>query len=120
MSSVASDSARQGKRQPRRQQEADSYGGGPLRTAAGYLAMLLVVLVIVVPLFWILSTSLKERGDIYVRPAQWWPQPLEGNNYRDVTTRIPFWYYLRNSLILTIVISAAKIVLGVLSAYASR
>ncbi|MBA3529395.1 MAG: carbohydrate ABC transporter permease [Propionibacteriaceae bacterium] len=80
--------------------------------------MLIVILLIVVPLFWILSTSLKERGDIYVRPAQWVPRPATSENYHDVTTRIPFWAYLRNSVILTLVISASKIILGVLSAYA--
>jgi len=99
-------------------QQADSHLRGPVRTAAGYLGMLLIVLVIVVPLFWILATSFKDRSDIYVRPAHWWPQPVTGENYHDVTTRIPFLSFLRNSLILTIAISTAKIILGVLSAYA--
>lgn len=100
------------------QQVADSHLRGPVRTAAGYLGMLIIVLVVVVPLFWILATSFKERSDIYVRPAHWIPQPVTGGNYVDVTTRIPFLLFLRNSLILTATISTAKIVLGVLSAYA--
>lgn len=100
------------------QQVADSHLRGPVRTAAGYLAMLVIVLVVVVPLFWILATSFKARSDIYVRPAHWIPQPVTGGNYVDVTTRIPFLLFLRNSLILTATISTAKIVLGVLSAYA--
>jgi sn-glycerol 3-phosphate transport system permease protein len=87
-------------------------------TVAGYLAMVLVALVIIVPLFWILSTSFKLRPEIYVRPAQWLPRPLTGSNYQDLTTRIPFWDYLRNSVIITGLGSIAKIVLGVLSAYA--
>ncbi len=90
----------------------------PVMTAAGYAGMVLVVLVVAVPLFWILITSLKERQDIYVRPAQWFPSPSTTANYSDVTTRIPFLDYLRNSLIITAVLSASKIVLGVLSAYA--
>jgi sn-glycerol 3-phosphate transport system permease protein len=87
-------------------------------TAAGYAGMVLVVLVVAVPLFWILITSLKERQDIYVRPAQWFPSPGTTANYADVTTRIPFLDYFRNSVIITAVLSASKIVLGVLSAYA--
>ncbi|NHA67252.1 carbohydrate ABC transporter permease [Phycicoccus sp. CMS6Z-2] len=87
-------------------------------TVAGYVGMVLVVLLIAVPLFWILITSLKERQDIYVRPAQWMPDPGTTANYHDVTTRIPFLDYMRNSLIVTIVLSASKIVLGVISAYA--
>lgn len=90
----------------------------PAMTAAGYVAMVLVVLVVAVPLFWIVVTSLKERQDIYVQPAQWLPDPGTTNNYHDVTTRIPFLRYMRNSLIITVVLSVSKIVLGVLSAYA--
>ena len=60
-------------------------------TTAGYVAIVVVTLVIAVPLFWIVITSFKERQDIYVRPAQWWPDPSTKENYVDVTTRIPFW-----------------------------
>jgi len=102
----------------RGEQVADSHLRGPVRTALGYLGMFIVVVLIVVPLFWILATSFKERSDIYVRPAHWIPQPVTGGNYVDVTTRIPFLSFLRNSVILTLTISAAKIILGVLSAYA--
>jgi sn-glycerol 3-phosphate transport system permease protein len=109
--------AKQG-RQSRGEQVADSHLRGPVRTALGYLGMFIVVVLIVVPLFWILATSFKERSDIYVRPAHWIPQPVTGGNYVDVTTRIPFLSFLRNSVILTLTISAAKIILGVLSAYA--
>jgi len=118
MTAVATFTPGQRARPSAQQQAPGGQPGGPLRTGAGYLGMLLVVLLVVVPLFWILSTSFKERPDIYVRPAQWWPQPLTGANYQDVTTRIPFWLFLRNSVFLTFAISSAKIVLGVLSAYA--
>ncbi|WP_338155532.1 carbohydrate ABC transporter permease [Arsenicicoccus dermatophilus] len=86
--------------------------------ALGYLGMLLVFLVIGVPLFWIVITSLKERGDIYTRPAIYWPSPVTGESYHAAVTEIPFADYLRNSLIITAAVSVAKIVLGVLSAYA--
>lgn len=98
--------------------EASTHHRGPFWTAAGYVGMAVVVLVIAVPLFWIVITSFKERQDIYVQPAQWWPDPATGENYRDVTTRIPFFDYLRNSVIITGALAAIKIVLGVLSAYA--
>ncbi len=90
----------------------------PLMTTAGYAAMLLVVLVIAVPLLWIVVTSFKERQDIYVRPAQWIPNPATADNYDTVVNTIPFPAYFRNSVIITAALAVAKIVLGVLSAYA--
>ena len=84
----------------------------------GYLGILAVLLLIGLPLFWILMTSFKAKGDIYTNPVNWLPPVWETENYSDATTRVPFWTYLRNSVLITAVLSIIKIVLGVISAYA--
>ncbi|QRQ68336.1 carbohydrate ABC transporter permease [Corynebacterium tuberculostearicum] len=84
----------------------------------GYLGILAVLLLIGLPLFWILMTSFKAKGDIYTDPVNWLPPVWETENYSDATTRVPFWTYLRNSVLVTAVLSIIKIVLGVISAYA--
>lgn len=114
----AGPTSRRERRAERNRSETSSHNRGPVMTTLGYLGMVIAVLLVAVPLTWIVITSFKQRGDIYVRPAQWWPQPGTGENYRDVTTRIPFSSYFRNSLIITGITSAVKIVLGVISAYA--
>lgn len=86
-------------------------------TALGYIAMVLVLIMIGLPLFWILITSFKERGDIYVQPVTWWPRVFHPENYSEATTEVPFFTYLRNSVIITAITSSIKFVLGVLSAY---
>ena len=114
----AAPQSRRARRAEQNRAESSTHNRGPLMTTAGYIGMTLALLIVAVPLFWIIITSFKERGDIYVRPAQWWPSPATTENYHDVTTRIPFSNYFRNSLIITGVTSAVKIVLGVISAYA--
>ncbi|MEK0128784.1 carbohydrate ABC transporter permease [Corynebacterium marquesiae] len=84
----------------------------------GYLGILAVLLLIGLPLFWILMTSFKAKGDIYTNPVNWLPPVWETENYSDATTRVPFWTYLRNSVLITAVLFIIKIVLGVISAYA--
>jgi len=84
----------------------------------GYLGILAFLLLIGLPLFWILMTSFKAKGDIYTDPVNWLPPVWETENYSDATTRVPFWTYLRNSVLITAVLSIIKIVLGVISAYA--
>nr|WP_232329233.1 carbohydrate ABC transporter permease [Nocardia violaceofusca] len=79
--------------------------------------MVCVLIVVGVPLFWILITSFKARPDIYTQPAVWWPRSRHPENYREATTTLPFWTFLRNSLIVTAVVSAVKFALGVFSAY---
>ncbi|MFF0499265.1 carbohydrate ABC transporter permease [Nocardia aobensis] len=88
-----------------------------LATVFGYAAMVCVLIVVGVPLFWILITSFKARPDIYTQPAVWWPRSWHPENYREATTTLPFWTFLRNSLIVTAVVSAVKFALGVFSAY---
>lgn len=88
------------------------------KIAGGYLGILAVLLLIGLPLFWILMTSFKAKGDIYTDPVNWLPPVWETENYSDATTRVPFWTYLRNSVLITAALSIIKIVLGVISAYA--
>ncbi|MGX1804847.1 carbohydrate ABC transporter permease [Nocardia sp. NPDC055321] len=79
--------------------------------------MVCVLIIVGVPLLWILLTSFKERGDIYTQPAVYWPRSWHAENYGEATTVLPFWTFLRNSIVITLAISSVKFVLGVLSAY---
>ncbi|MEV0545044.1 carbohydrate ABC transporter permease [Nocardia salmonicida] len=86
-------------------------------TLLGYAAMVCVLIIVGVPLFWILITSLKDRSDIYTQPAVYWPHSWHPENYSHATTTVPFWTFLRNSLIVTGAVSVVKFALGVFSAY---
>lgn len=89
-----------------------------LKRVAGYVAMALALLFIALPLAWIILTSFKERGDIYTHPVTWLPPTWTPENYTIATTEVPYWMYLRNSIIITTALCVIKIILGVLSAYA--
>lgn len=91
---------------------------GLLGKALGYAGMLLTVAMVALPLYFIVITSLKRREDIYTHPVTWFPNPVVWENYQTVFTEVPFMAYLTNSLIITLVLTAAKVILGVLSAYA--
>lgn len=84
----------------------------------GYLTMLLVVLLIALPLYWILVSSLKERPDIYTVPVTWFPGQVTFDSYSTVRTGVPFTDYLRNSVLITTVLTIVQVTLGVLSAFA--
>lgn len=86
----------------------------------GYLAMVCVLIIVGVPLFWIVINSFKDHDDIYVQAGQgavYWPNRWHPENYKEATTTLPFWTFLRNSVIVTGVVAGVKFVLGVLSAY---
>ena len=83
----------------------------------GYAAMWAVAALVAAPLLFVLFTSLKAQPDIYAQPTSWWPPHWQPQNYRTGTEQIPFWTFLRNSVIITSVLAAVKFTLGVLSAF---
>lgn len=84
----------------------------------GYLALAVTVLVILVPLYFIVITSFKTYQDVYSDPISFWPRPAVPENYSYVWQTSSFASYLRNSIIITLILTVVKVVLGVLSAYA--
>ena len=88
------------------------------RKIVAYIAILIIVAVIGVPLYFIIMTSLKAQAEIYSAPVTWLPNEWAPENYAEAVTRVPLATYLRNSVIITLLLCAIKIVLGVASAYA--
>ncbi|WP_342318616.1 carbohydrate ABC transporter permease [Corynebacterium mayonis] len=93
-------------------------GASTSANVLGYLALALTVAVIMVPMYFIVITSLKTYQDVYSDPISFWPRPLVPENYSYVWQTSSFSSYLRNSVIITLILTVVKVVLGVLSAYA--
>ena len=70
----------------------------------GYLGLLVTVLMILVPIVFIVITSLKHRNEIYTQPVTWIPHPFTAQNYHSVLTEVPFLHYLANSVLITAVL----------------
>jgi ABC-type glycerol-3-phosphate transport system permease component len=74
-----------------------------------YLVLIAGVCVVLVPVTWMLSTSLKELKDVFTFPPQMIPpQPWAWDNYPVALTILPFALYFRNTMIicLTCVVGA--------------
>ena len=102
-----------------RQRMARRGGNGPITAGktVGYALMVLTVLAFALPLYFILITSLKTHGDIYSNPISWFPDPLLIDNYAHVFRTMDFQVYLRNSIIITAILTVIEVALGVMTAY---
>ena len=89
-----------------------------LHRTAGYLAMALVVLVIGLPVWWMISGSLKTSQEIYTFPPDWIPRNPRWSNFRDAWQSAPFDRFYLNSIITTVAGSALEVTNATLSAYA--
>lgn len=54
-----------------------------------------------IPLLWMISTSLKAEGAIFVFPPQWIPKSLHWENYKTALTILPFATFFKNTCIIT-------------------
>lgn len=84
----------------------------------GYLGLAAIVLVIGIPMFWMLSGSLKTVREIYTFPPQWVPSNPRWSNYKDAWHAAPFGHFYINSIIITLAGAALQLFNGILCAYA--
>jgi len=71
----------------------------------------------VLPLYWIVVTSVKPNRLIYREP-QLVPSTITGDHFAFVLEKTPFLKYMQNSFSVTLVTTLASIVIGTLAAYA--
>lgn len=67
-----------------------------------YLVMTALAFVFMIPLFWMLSTAVKSRWEVFAWPPQWIPSPIHWENFSLVFQRVPLWRYAGNTLILVV------------------
>lgn len=66
-----------------------------------YLILLLVSIVLMLPLVWMVSISLKPMSEIAQFPPTLLPENVQWGNYLETIQAFPFFQYTRNTLIIT-------------------
>lgn len=80
--------------------------------------MLLAVLIVGLPLYWMLIGSLKTLTEIRTFPPTWFPQEPRLANFTDAWNGAPFGRFYINSLVTTLAGTALEMLNAVFSAYA--
>lgn len=70
----------------------------PVLRTLQYLLLSILALFMMMPLLWMLSSSLKARSQIFAFPPQWIPNPIMWSNYVDAWNAYPFEIFMANSL----------------------
>ncbi len=81
-----------------------------------YLALAVVVLIVLFPLYWMFTISLKTPRDIY-REASLWPRTITGDNFAALLGKRNFLINVRNSLIVSLLSSLVSVFISSLAAY---
>ncbi|NJK73529.1 MAG: carbohydrate ABC transporter permease [Oscillatoriales cyanobacterium RU_3_3] len=91
---------------------------GGLKKVATYGIMSAIALLMLFPLLWLLSTSLKSPTEnIFQFPPQLWPQQPTLQNFIKVWQTNPFGRYLFNSTLIAVLTVSTNIIFCALAAY---
>lgn len=82
-----------------------------------YVAAIAVTLVMIFPLFWMLSTSLKTEQELMSARPPLWPAEMQFINYSYVFQRAPFMLYIMNTAVVTVMQMTFQLVTGIFAAY---
>lgn len=68
--------------------------------------------------FWMVSTSLKSRTEVFSLTPQWWPKKLMFSNFVEAWAAAPFGDYYRNTILVTLGLVVVQLFTMTLAAYA--
>lgn len=82
-----------------------------------YSIISIIAVIIIIPFFWMISTSLKERGALMAIPIQWIPDKVSFEAYQKLFKIFPFGRAIFNSMYVAIMTTFITISSAAMAAY---
>ncbi len=89
-----------------------------LKKLAFYFLASVIAVFILLPFFWMISTSLKDKGALMIVPVQWIPEVISFEAYKQVFTLFPFERAFFNSAFVSVSITCITVLSASMAAYA--
>jgi len=92
----------------------------PLRRAGRvllYVVLVAAAAALLTPFFWMVMSSLKSANEVFSVPVQWLPEAFVWQNYVDIWSRSDILTWIRNTLLLAVVVTFLQVLTGSFAAY---
>lgn len=89
-----------------------------IQCTAAYIILIIAIVLAILPILWILSTSLNAVNNLSATSLNLLPQKFTLNNYKQMITNSDFFKWCFNSLYVSIATTLFSLLLGVIAAYA--
>ena len=83
-----------------------------------WILLLLGSIIMVLPFFWMLSSSFKTFGELFIFPPEFIPKNLQWVNYLEIWRRLPFHLFFRNSIFVATCQTTGVLITSSLAGYA--
>jgi ABC-type glycerol-3-phosphate transport system permease component len=65
-----------------------------------YVLLVIVAILFLLPLYWMIASSLKPEYEVFAQPPVWWPTPPQWRNYVAALTELPFDRFAVNTFVI--------------------
>lgn len=89
----------------------------PFWRTFNFILLAIGSVMMIAPLFWMVSTSLKSLEEIYLGDFTFIPQDVQFSNYVEIFNIVPFGNYFLNSTVITIIVVVANVFVNAMIAY---
>ena len=81
------------------------------------IVLVLVCALFLLPFYWMVATALKTREELLIYPPTFWPSELAWSNFREAVAYIPFFQYLTNTSMITVLTIIGSVISNPIIAY---
>ncbi|MFH8252289.1 carbohydrate ABC transporter permease [Microbacterium sp. B2969] len=83
----------------------------------GYTLLVIAAAGLLLPFFWMVMSSLKSANEVFSVPIKWFPETFVWSNYVDIWTQSNMLTWIRNTLVLAVVVTFLQVLTGSFAAY---
>ncbi|MFE6735185.1 carbohydrate ABC transporter permease [Microbacterium sp. NPDC057650] len=83
----------------------------------GYVALIVFAIGLLTPFAWMVLSSLKTPNEVFSIPVVWWPETFVWQNYIDIWSKSDMLTWIRNTLVLSVVVTFLQVLTGSFAAY---
>ncbi|MFD0671410.1 carbohydrate ABC transporter permease [Cohnella sp. GCM10027633] len=87
------------------------------RKIGTYATLFALSFLMILPLVWLLRSSLMDNAQIFIFPPEWIPEPFRWSNYPEALTAVPFSKFFLNTMTLELLTVSGVLVTTTITAY---
>lgn len=91
--------------------------GRRLARIAVYVALVVFAIGLLTPFAWMVLSSFKSANEVFSVPVKWLPETFVWQNYLDIWTESNMLVWIRNTLLLAVVVTFLQVLTGSFAAY---
>lgn len=82
-----------------------------------YVLLICLSVIMLIPFYWMVISSLKLNKDVFSIPMRWWPETIHSENYKVIWEKLPLVTFFKNTAKLTVITTIVQLCTSCFAAY---